>query len=232
MTVGGGDRRRVQAVVFDMDGVIIDSEPVWQRVREDFAARHGRTWSTADQLSTMGCNSASWARIMLQRLDLGDAGFDEAGIVRAIVDGMGAAYARRLPLRVGAVDAVRRVAAHSRVALASGSPRVLGEIVLRASGLEGLFEATLFGEDVARGKPAPDIYHQALQRLGVPAAAAVGVEDSGNGILALHAAGMAIVAAPQPDFALAPEAAALAGATIRSMHELDAAVIARAAAAR
>lgn len=222
---------KVQAVVFDMDGVLVESEDIWREVREEFAARIGQTWTAADQTSTMGCNTAAWARIMVQRLDLkARLGMDEAGVAHEIITRMQARYAAHLPQREGAVQAVRTAAAHYKVALASGSPRALGEHVLRATGLDRILTVTMYGDEVERGKPAPDVYLRVLERIGVRPEHAVGVEDSGNGIRSLHAAGMGIIAAPSPGYALSAEMLALAGAHIRSLAEFTVDLVERAGA--
>lgn len=225
--------KTVDAVVFDMDGVLIDSEDIWLEVREEFAASIGAKWRAEDQVATMGCNTAAWSRIMVERLDLrARVGMDEDGVAREIIGRMAAKYEQRLPQREGAVDAVRRAAARWPLGLASGSPRALGDVVLAVTGLERVFAATIYGDEVANGKPAPDMYLKVLERMGVAPARAVGVEDSGNGIRSLAAAGMGIVAAPGPGYPLSAEVLALAGACIESMTQLDAGVVERAAAAR
>lgn len=224
---------RVQAVVFDMDGVLVESEHIWFEARAAFAASIGRVWTAEDQTSTMGCNTAAWARIMVQRLDLkARLGMDEAGVAQEIIQRMQALYTTRLPARDGAVQAVRTAAAHYRVALASGSPRALGEHVLRVTGLDQVLSVALYGDEVEHGKPAPDVYLQVLQRLGVRPEHAVGVEDSGNGIRSLHAAGMGIIAAPSPGYALSAEMLGLAGAHIQSLTEFSVDIVERAGAHR
>ena len=224
---------RVQAVVFDMDGVLVESEDLWLQARTEFAASIGRVWTTEDQTSTMGCNTAAWARIMVQRLELqAYPGIDEAGVAQEIITRMQALYAAHLPAREGAVQAVRLAATHYRVALASGSPRALGEHVLRATGLDDILTVTLYGDEVEHGKPAPDVYLRVLERLGVHPEDAVGVEDSGNGIRSLHAAGMGIIAAPSPGYALSAEMLALAGAHIHSLTEFSMALVESAGAHR
>jgi HAD superfamily hydrolase (TIGR01509 family) len=222
---------KVEAVVFDMDGVLIDSEPVWQQVREEFAADCGAVWDAAAQTSTMGCNTAMWARVMVERLQLRSRlGMDEAAVAREIISRMQAKYSARMPTRPGAIEAVRLAATHYKVALASGSPEALCEHVLRVTGLARFFQATMYGDDVEHGKPAPDIYWAVLAKLGVKPEHAVGVEDSGNGIRSLQAAGMGIIAAPSPGYALACEVRALAHAHIAELTEFSAAVVEQAGA--
>jgi mannitol-1-/sugar-/sorbitol-6-/2-deoxyglucose-6-phosphatase len=223
--------KRIEAVVFDMDGVLIDSEVLWRQVREEFAADLGKTWDSQDQASTMGANTATWARVMFERLQLRDLpGMDAAAVARDIIVRMIAKYRAHLPVRVGAIDAVHEAARHYKVALATGSPRELANYVLLATGLDRVFEATLYGDDVAHGKPAPDIYWGALDRIGVRPERAVGVEDSGNGIRSLRAAGMGIIAAPSPEFPLSAEVLALVDAHIAEMSEFSAALVERAGA--
>lgn len=225
--------RAVQAVVFDMDGVLVESEGIWREAREEFAAGIGKIWSAADQVSTMGCNTVAWARIMVDRLDLRTVlGMDEAAVAHEIISRMQARYTVHLPQREGAVQAVRIAAEHYRVALASGSPRALGEHVLRAMGLDQVVSVTLYGDEVEHGKPAPDIYLRVLERIGVRPEHAVGVEDSGNGIRSLHAAGMGIIAAPSPGYALSADMLALAGAHIQSLTEFTVDLVERAGANR
>ena len=133
---------RVQAVVFDMDGVLVESEDIWLAARTEFATSIGQVWTAEDQTATMGCNTAAWSRFMVQRLGLKSRlGMDEAGVAHEIIRRMQAKYAAHLPQRAGAVHAVRTAAAHYRVALASGSPRALGEAVLRATGLDEVLPA-------------------------------------------------------------------------------------------
>ena len=223
----------VEAVVFDMDGVLIESEELWREVREEFAAGIGLAWSAEDQASTMGCNTAAWSRVMVERMQLRERlGMDEEAVAREIIGRMRARYETSLPRREGAIDAVHRAASRYKVALASGSPKALGDFVLGATGLDKVFVATMYGDDVEHGKPAPDIYLRVLADIGVRPANAVGVEDSGNGIRSLAAAGMGIIAAPGPQFPLAPEVLALAGVQIDAMTQFSVELVERAAAHR
>jgi len=223
--------RSIEAVIFDMDGVLIDSEVLWRQVREEFAADIGLTWGAADQASTMGCSTAMWARIMVERLQLRvRLGMDETGVAREIIGRMRAKYAEHLPEREGAIQAVHLAASRYRVALASGSPNELAQYVLRVTGLDQVFQATMYGDDVEHGKPAPDIYWHVLAKLGVKPENAVGVEDSGNGIKSLKAAGMGIIAAPGPEFPLAPEVLAMADVYIHEMTQFSLPLIEQAGA--
>ena len=224
--------RQIQAVVFDMDGILIDSEVLWRLSREEFAADHGMVWSAEDQESTMGCNTRMWSRIMVERLELQTKlGMKDADIAREIKSRLLAKYRAHLPEREGAIEAVRLAATRYKVALASGSPNELAEYVMKTTGLDKLFLATTYGDDVAHGKPAPDIYLDVLQKIGVRPEHAVGVEDSGNGIRSLHAAGMGIIAAPGPEFPLGAEVLALADVRITEMTEFTLNLVEQASAA-
>lgn len=224
---------RIQAVVFDMDGILIDSEVLWRQVREEFAADNGLHWSAEDQESTMGCNTRMWSRIMVERLQLRERlGMDDAAIAREIKGRLLRKYEAHLPEREGAIAAVHRAAAKYKVALASGSPNELAEHVMKVTGLDKVFLATMYGDDVAHGKPAPDIYLEVLAKIGVRPEHAVGIEDSGNGIRSLKAAGMGIIAAPGPEFPLAAEVLALADVCIAEMSEFDVGLVERVAALR
>jgi HAD superfamily hydrolase (TIGR01509 family) len=219
----------ITAVVFDMDGILIDSEVLWREAREEFAAENGLTWSAEDQESTMGCNTRMWSRIMVDRLDLGRRlGMDDAAIAAEIKGRLLRKYEAHLPEREGAVAAVHRIATRYKVALASGSPNELANHVMKVTGLDKVFLAATYGDDVTHGKPAPDIYLDVLAKIGVSPENAVGIEDSANGIRSLAAAGMGIVAVPGPEFPLSDDVLALAHVHLLSMSELDDEVIVRA----
>lgn len=223
----------IQAVVFDMDGILVDSEVLWRLAREEFAADHGMTWSAEDQESTMGCNTAMWSRIMVQRLQLRERlGMDEAAIATEIKRRLLAKYQAHLPEREGAIAAVRLAATKYKVALASGSPNELARYILGVTGLDQVFLAATYGDDVAHGKPAPDIYLDVLKKIGVAPEHAVGVEDSGNGIRSLRAAGMGIIAAPGPEFPLSEEVLAMADVRITEMTEFNLDLVERAGASQ
>jgi len=213
----------LRAVVFDMDGILIDSETIWKEVREHFAAEHGLVWTEADQRSVMGCSTADWSRRMVERLDLKNRlGMDEDAIATEIIGRLLARYRDHLPERPGAIDAVRRMAERWPVALATGSPELLARFVCEVTGLDQHFQAMVFGDDVAEGKPAPDIYLAALAKLEVDPTHAIGIEDSANGLRSLRAAGMGVLAAPGIEFPLTDDVLALADLRIDHMDELTA----------
>ena len=208
---------RVEAVVFDLDGVIVDSEHVWDEVREQLARERGGRWHDRAQTDMMGMSSPEWSRYMHDVIGLTEspAEIDEE-VVRRMLD----RYAERLPLIDGAVDAVARLAASFRLGLASSSNRSVIDAVLDVSGLAPLFGATVSSEEVARGKPAPDVFLEAARRLDVPPARCVAVEDSGNGIRAAHAAGMRVLAIPNLRYPPPDDALALADVVLGSIDEL------------
>ena len=208
---------RVEAVVFDLDGVIVDSEHVWDEVREELARERGGRWHDRAQTDMMGMSSPEWSRYMHDVIGLAESPAEiDQEVVRRMLD----RYAERLPLIDGAVDAVARVAGSFRLALASSSNRPVIDAVLDVSGLAPLFEATVSSEEVARGKPAPDVFLEAARRLDVPADHCAAVEDSGNGIRAAHAAGMRVLAIPNLRYPPPDDALAHADLVLGSIDEL------------
>ena len=209
--------------MFDLDGVLIDSEQVWDDVRETLARERGGRWSESAQRDMMGMSSHEWSRYMHDEVGLADAP-DE--INRVVVERMLERYAAGPPWLPGAVEAVQRVAGRWPLALASSSNRELIDAVLAAGGLTALFRATVSAEEVPRGKPAPDVYLEAARRLGIPPERCAAVEDSHNGIRSAKAAGMRVVAIPNPHFPPGDEALAEADAVVPSIATLHPEVLA------
>ncbi len=212
----------IDAVVFDLDGVIIDSEELWDEVREGLARERGGRWSAQAQADMMGMRSTEWSRYLHEVVGLPDPP-DE--INREVVERMLASYSERLPLVDGSVDAVKRLAAHWRLGVASSSNRELIDRVLEVSDLAPYFEATVSSEEVERGKPAPDVYLEAARRLGVQATRCVAIEDSASGTRSAHAAGMHVVAIPNRAFPPPGDVLALASVVLESIEELDPEVV-------
>jgi HAD superfamily hydrolase (TIGR01509 family) len=212
----------VEAVVFDLDGVIVDSEQVWDDVRETYTREHGGTYTDRATRDMMGMSSLEWSRYMAE--ELGVPGTPDE-INAAVVERMLERYGSAPPLIPGAVEAVRRVAAQWPLAIASSSNPELIEVVIRVSGLADVFETAVSSQEVPRGKPAPDVYLEAARRLGIDAARCAAVEDSHNGIRSARAAGMRVVAVPNPHFPPDDEALAEADVVLRSIDELTPAVI-------
>lgn len=208
----------IEAVVFDLDGVLLDSEHIWDEVREELARERGGRWHERAQADMMGMSSTEWSRYLHDVIGLSDSPEE---ISAEVVRRMRARYEDGLPLVDGAVAAVERLAGAFRLALASSSNRPLIDLVLEHSGLAALFEATVSSEEVARGKPAPDVFLEAARRLGLPPERCAAVEDSGNGIRAAHAAGMRVIAIPNRRYPPPEDALALADVALASLAELE-----------
>ena len=215
--------RRIEAVIFDLDGVIVDSEIWWDEVRHAFARDHGRRWTHDDRHAVMGANSRQWSATMRERLALELPAED---IERAIVDGVVERYRREgAPSIDGAVDAVRRIAARWPSALASSSHREVIDATLVATGLADAFRVIVSSDEVSHGKPAPDVFLEAARRLGAAPTATLVVEDSLNGVKAARAAGMTVVLVPNHSVPPARGAADLADLVLDRLADLDPAAI-------
>ena len=200
-----------------MDGVLIDSEEIWDRAREELARERGRAWPASAQRDMMGMSSPEWSLYMHERVGLPESPREiSAEVVRRLED----LYRRELPLIDGAIAAVRRMAARLRLGLASSSNRPLIDLVLELSDLAECFEVTVSSEEVAAGKPAPDVYLEALRRMRVAPEHAAAIEDSSNGLLAARAAGMFVIAIPNAVFPPRSEALAAADLVLGSLAEL------------
>jgi HAD superfamily hydrolase (TIGR01509 family) len=207
----------IEAVVFDLDGVIVDSEQVWDDVRERLAKERGGRWHEGAQAAMMGMSSPEWSVYMHDEIGLSESPEE---INEEVVRRMLARYGDELPLIDGAVEAVRRLADAFPLAVASSSNRPLIETVLREARIDDRFDAVVSSEEVAAGKPAPDVYLEAARRLGVEPTHAAAIEDSSNGIRAAHAAGMRVIAVPNTHYPPSEDALALAAAVAASPAEL------------
>jgi HAD superfamily hydrolase (TIGR01509 family) len=207
----------IDAVVFDLDGVIVDSEQVWDDVREEYTREVGGTYTESATRDMMGMSSVEWSRYMAEQL--GVPGTPEE-INREIVRRMLERYGEAPPLIAGAVDAVRRAASRWPLAIASSSNPELIEVVLRVAGLSELFPVAVSSQQVARGKPAPDVYLEAARRLDVAADRCVAIEDSSNGMRSAVAAGMALIAVPNEHYPPDEDALALAAARVHTVAEI------------
>lgn len=212
----------IDAVIFDLDGVLIDSESIWGEVRRQFVEAHGGRWRPGAQEQMMGMSTGEWARFLHD--DLGvplPPGDIASGVVAALAE----RYGRQPPLLPGAVDAVRRLGRRWPLGLASSSPQRLIDAVLEAAGLAGAFRAVLSTEEVGPGKPAPDVYLAVAGRLGVPPSHCAAVEDSTNGLRSARAAGMRVIAVPNRAYPPDPAELARADAVVTSLAELTEAVV-------
>jgi HAD superfamily hydrolase (TIGR01509 family) len=213
----------IAAAVFDLDGVLVDSEHVWDEVREALAHERGGRWHPGAQADMMGMSSPEWSRYMHDVIGLPES---PEAINDEVVERMLARYDVALPLIDGAVAAVERLAGHFRLAVASSSNRPLIDAVLSGAGITARFEVTVSSEEVARGKPAPDVYLEAARRLELGAAECAAVEDSANGIRSARAAGMRVIAIPNPRYPPAADALGLADISLGSLRDLSAGVLA------
>jgi HAD superfamily hydrolase (TIGR01509 family) len=214
----------VAAVAFDLDGVLIDSEPVWEEVRRAYVAEHGGRWQPDSQRRLMGMSTAEWAAYLSEEL-----GVDRPPelVATQVLDRMAERYGDRPPLLDGAVAAVGRLAERWPLGLASSSPRRLIGLVLQVSGLAGQFGAVVSTEEVAHGKPAPDAYLEVAARLGADPRGCAAVEDSSNGVRSAAAAGMRVIAIPSQRYPLDDDAAARASTILDRLDELTAITVER-----
>jgi len=207
----------IRAVVFDLDGVLLDSERLWDQARREVAIGHGGHWRADATAAMLGMSSVEWSQYMRDTLGV-DLAPDR--IVELVVAGLLEQYRRRLPLIPGAVAAVQRIGRRWPLALASSAGRPVIDAVLAIAGLQHEFQATVSSEEVPRGKPAPDVYLEAARRLGQPPRACAAVEDSANGIRSAVAAGLRVVAVPNQDYPPPASVLAEAQVVIRSLAEL------------
>ncbi len=208
----------IDAVIFDMDGLLVDSEPVWDRARLDMAARLGKDWNKDDHHAIMGTSTQGWVDYMIKRWDLK---LSPEEVEDEIAARMVALYEREIPFLPGAVAAVKLASANFPTGLASGSIRKLIDLVTAAPEVADRFRVILSADEVARGKPHPDVYLEAAQRLGVKPDRCVCLEDSSNGILAGKNAGLKVVAVPDPRFPARPEVVAQADVVLGSLEEVS-----------
>jgi HAD superfamily hydrolase (TIGR01509 family) len=216
----------LEAVVFDMDGVLVDSEEIWDEARRKLALERGLAWPASAQRDMMGMSSLEWSRYMHERVGLTEAPEEiSAEVVSRLED----LYWQHLPLMEGAVQAVERMAKRFRLGLASSSNRPIIELVLGLAAVADYFEVSVSSEEVEHGKPAPDVYLEALKRMNVAPSRAAAVEDSTNGLLSASAAGMLVVAVPNPVFPPRADALAAAAVVIDSLTELTPELVLRCA---
>ena len=217
------------AVIFDLDGVLLDSEAAWDEARKALVGERGGAWTERATRDMMGMSSLEWSRYVHDELgvDLPPEAINE-DVVARMLEG----YRKRLPLLPGAVDAVRRLAARWPLGLASSSNREVISVVLDEAGLAPLFRGWVSSEEVGRGKPAPDVWLEAARRVGVDPARCVAIEDSENGIRSARSAGMPVIALPNPHFPPAPEILDLAGYVLADLHELTVELVERVARAQ
>jgi HAD superfamily hydrolase (TIGR01509 family) len=199
------------AVIFDLDGVLLDSEQRWNEAKEALVREAGGRWREEAPHVMMGMSSLEWSQYLRDELGVP---IEPGQISRDVVGRMHEGYARELPLLPGAQDAVRALAERLPLGLATSSNREIVDRFLELAGLDGAFRVTVSSEEVARGKPAPDVYLEAARLLSVRPEHCVAVEDSSNGLRAAAAAGMTMIAVPNPHYPPDADALALAAATV------------------
>jgi len=213
-----------QAVIFDLDGVLLDSEQLWNQSKQEVVAEVGGHWREDAPLAMMGMSSPEWSRYMRDELAVD---LDVREINRAVVERMEQHYREHLPLLPGAVEVVRALHRRWPLALASSANRDIIDLVLDAAGLAGDFRAAISSEEVQRGKPAPDVYLEAARRLEVAADRCVAIEDSSNGLRSAAAAGMAVIAVPNEHYPPDEDALALAAASVHALAEITPGLVER-----
>jgi HAD superfamily hydrolase (TIGR01509 family) len=213
----------VQAVVFDLDGVLVDSEPLWDEIRRAVVADAGRAWPTDATRALQGMSTPEWSAYLIDVIGVPGRPEDVAAMV---IDAMVARYRKNLPLLPGAIEAVERLANHWPLGLASSSPRQLIATVLDSADLASRFQVTVSTEEVTAGKPSPAVYNDVVRRLAADASRVVAIEDSSNGLRSASAAGVRVIAIPNPTYPPQPDALALASTVVASLDDLTQALVA------
>ncbi|MGI8594163.1 MAG: HAD family hydrolase [Solirubrobacteraceae bacterium] len=208
----------IEAVVFDLDGVVVESEQAWDSVRRELVEEEGGRWSEDATEAMQGMSPTEWSRYMHSELEVD---LDPEAISGRVVQRLADGYHRDLPLLPGATEAVRRMAARWPLGLASSSNREVIDLVLDLAEIAGCFEATVSSEEVDRGKPAPDVYLEAAKHLDIAPERCAAIEDSSNGLRSASAAGMVVVAVPNRGYPPDADALELADLTLDSLDELS-----------
>jgi HAD superfamily hydrolase (TIGR01509 family) len=208
----------IAAVIFDLDGVLLDSEQVWNAAKKELVEERGGEWRDQAPREMMGMSSPEWSAYLRDELGVP---MEVEEISAEVVNRLEHIYRERLPLHDGAREAVEQAASRWPLGLASSSNREIIELFLDLSGLRELFAATVSSEEVERGKPAPDVYLETARRMGVDPERCAAVEDSENGIRSAKAARMYVVALPNEVYPPAEDALAQADAVIGSLRELQ-----------
>ncbi len=213
----------IDAVIFDLDGVLIDSEQVWDQARREIVERTGGRWRPDATESMLGMSSTEWSAYLHHQLGVPlpprEISSDVAG--RLLVH-----YRAHLPLLPGAVEAVTRMARRWPLGLATSSNRPVIDEVLALAHVDDLFEVTVSSEEVARGKPAPDVYLEAARRMSTDPSRCAVIEDSASGIRSGALAGMTVVAIPNPHFPPPPEVRQLATFELATIGDLTPEILA------
>lgn len=214
----------IEAVVFDLDGVLVDSELLWDAARRQVVNDHGGRWRQDATAAMQGMSSREWSAYLRDQLGVD---VDQQLIVELVVAALLDRYRQNLPLLPGALEAVARIGHRWPLGLASSANRPVIDDFLALSGLAEAFAVTVSSEEVRRGKPHPDVYLETCRQLGVPAGHCVAVEDSSNGIRAAVAAGMRVAAIPNRDFPPEPEVLDEVDLVVDRLYDLTVSAISR-----
>ena len=204
-------------VIFDLDGTLVESEQIWRDVRRDFVIKHGGRWHDGAQATMIGMRTAEWARYIHD--DLGVA-LDAKVIIEDVVTGVIARLSSGIPLLPGAQAALERLAGAFTLGLATSANSAVAKTVLAKTGWDKFFAIVVSADEVARGKPAPDVYVRAVELLNADATRTAAVEDSANGIRSAHAARLAVVAIPNHEFPPDESALSLASCVLPTLDDL------------
>jgi HAD superfamily hydrolase (TIGR01509 family) len=213
---------RVLAVVFDLDGILVQSEELWDAARRELAAEHGIEWPDTATDAMMGMSSKEWSKYVHDEVGVPDPPEE---INRRVLEWVEKRYREDLPWIPGAQEAVKRMATAFPLGLATSSNREIIDIVVEAGGFEDLFQTTVSSEEVERGKPAPDVYLEAVRRMNVDPANTAAIEDSTNGLLSAHNAGMRVIAIPNDAHPPAEKGLAVADVVLESIEKLSPGVV-------
>jgi HAD superfamily hydrolase (TIGR01509 family) len=213
---------RIEAVVFDLDGVLVQSEELWDAARKELAHDHDVEWPDDATDAMMGMSSKEWSRYMHDEVGVPEAP-DE--INRKVLEWVEKRYRDDLPWIPGAREAVRRIGTEFPLGLATSSNREIIDIVVEVGGFEDILKVTVSSEEVDKGKPAPDVYLEATKRMGVDPRKTAAVEDSTNGLLAARAAGMRVIAIPNDAHPPAEKGLDAADVVLDSIEDLTPGVV-------
>lgn len=207
----------IKAVIFDMDGLLIDSEPVWFRAKEDLLKEINYKWTWEDQKNSMGVSTETWVNYVY---NFADQKFTKEEVLHGITDRMKTYYKNgEIDLMPGANEALQFAKNNFKVGLASGSYKDLLYGAVKSNNWESIFEEILSSDDIERGKPQPDIYLEVMKRLGVLPEECIVLEDSRDGIKAGVAAGAKVITVPSKDVPVPPEVLDSAYAVIDSLND-------------
>jgi HAD superfamily hydrolase (TIGR01509 family) len=212
----------ITAVVFDLDGILVQSEELWDQARRELAQSHGIDWPDQATDAMMGMSSKEWSKYVHDEVGVPDPPEE---INRKVLAWVEDRYRKDLPWIEGAREAVKRMAAKYPLGLATSSNREIIDLVMEVGQFSNLIQVTVSSEEVERGKPAPDVYLEVMKRMQVDPKNAAAIEDSTNGLLAAHNAGMRVIAIPNDAHPPAEEGLSKADVVLDSIEDLQPGVV-------